>query len=225
MEADPPRRGTAQIRTEIEETRAELAETVEAIEQKLRPGAVAARAAEGLKDAAAARVQAFAGSDGGIMGMMRDNPVPTALIAVGAGWLLANARRDRRRESGDTDVDRGTGLQTDPYWREMKTHRRHGMDMTSIRRSGQDAQAHLRRVTSENPLLVGAGALLVGAAFGLAVPETEPENALMGEARDSVVERAQQMASDAAGRLQDEARGVADAAGRAVDSLTPRSQG
>ena len=43
---DDTSRRTTEIRMEIEETRAELAETVDAIEQKLRPSAVVARAAE-----------------------------------------------------------------------------------------------------------------------------------------------------------------------------------
>jgi hypothetical protein len=233
-------RDTVEIRMEIEEVRADMADTVEAIEEKLRPSAVVARAKERVKDAAAARVQAFtdaagdtvraAGSAaqraaartrdnaGGMMGMMRDNPVPAALIAVGAGWLLANARRGDRGEHDDIGEE---------YWRELRTHSaaRRGFDMSSVRRSGHEVQSQLHRMTSENPLLVGAGALLIGAAFGLALPETERENELMGDARDSLVDRAQQVASDAAGRLKEQATGVADAAGRVADSLAPGTQG
>ena len=209
------------IRVEIEHTRAELAETVEAIEQKLRPGAVMARAAESVKHtagSAAQRAAVRAGEGaGGLMGMMRENPVPAALIAVGAGWLLANARRGRQREN-ETDMD------ANPYWREMNTHKRPAMSMASVRRSGHQAQAHLHRVTSENPLLVGGGALLIGAAFGLALPETERENSIMGETRDTLVDRAQEMAGTAAERLQETATGVAKAAGDVADSLSSRSQ-
>jgi len=238
-------RDTADIRVEIQETRAELAQTVEAIEEKLRPRAVVARAAEKVKDTAAARVQELTNaagetvrtagsaahravartreSAGGIMGMMRDNPVPAALVAVGAGWLLANARRNRRHENDDMDMD--MEVDADRYWGDANTYRRRALDMSSVRRTGQQAQAQLQRMTSNNALLVGAGALLIGAAFGLALPETEPENALMGDARDSLVDRAQQAASDAAERLQSQASSVADAAGEMADSLSPRSQG
>jgi hypothetical protein len=69
----------------------------------------------------------------------------------------------------------------------------------------------------DNPLLVGAGALVLGAAFGLAIPETERENELMGEARDSMVERAQDMARNAASQVQNVAGdAVADVASRVV---------
>jgi hypothetical protein len=70
----------------------------------------------------------------------------------------------------------------------------------------------------DNPVLVGAGALLLGAAFGMAVPETEAENEWLGETRDSVVERAQQMASDAASKVQETASQVASTAGSIADS-------
>jgi len=244
--ADETSRNPAEIRIEIEETRADLAQTVEAIEQKLRPSAVAARAAESVKESAAAKVHALTGAAGdavrtaggaaqravartsqsagevagGVMGMVRENPIPAALIAIGTGWLLANAGGSRRRVSANMDSS-----QTDRYWREMNTHGRSDMDIAPVRRGGRHAQAYLQRMTSENPLLVGAGALLIGAAFGLALPETQRENELMGEARDSLVDRAQQVASHAAERLQEQASGVADAAGGVADSLRPSSQG
>jgi hypothetical protein len=180
----------------------------EAIEQKLRPSAVMARAATRVKANAASRVDALKNAAGegagGALGMMRDNPIPAALIAFGAGWLLANARRGRQRKDSDMNVNE--------YWREMHAHRP-AMDMPSVRRTVQQAQAQaqVRRMVSENPLLVGAGALLIGAAFGLALPETERENSLMGETRDSLVDRAQQMASDAAARIREHVSGDTEA--------------
>ena len=233
----------AGIRIEIEETRAEMAETVGAIEEKLRPSALMARAADRVKETASARVHALtdaasetaraAGgaaqravmrtreSAGGLMGMMRDNPVPTALIAVGAGWLLVNARGNGQRQSPTMP----TARETEPHWRgEMnggETNPGSSMDLSSVRRGGRQAQAQMHRMTSENPLLVGAGALLIGAAFGLALPETEGENSLMGDARDSVVDRAQRMASDAAGRLQEQASGMAYATDDIAGATSP----
>ena len=41
---------------------------------------------------------------------------------------------------------------------------------------------------NENPLTVGALGVGVGAAIGLAIPETSKEHEVMGEARDTVVE-------------------------------------
>lgn len=62
----------------------------------------------------------------------------------------------------------------------------------------------------ENPLAVGAIALAVGAAFGLVAPATERENELLGEARDTLVERAQEVAQNTAERIQQVAGQVVD---------------
>ena len=75
-------------------------------------------------------------------------------------------------------------------------------------------------MVQENPLLVGAGALMLGAAFGMAVPETDVENEWMGEARDTIVERARDTAREAANQVQQAAGSVADAAGK----LTGKTQ-
>jgi hypothetical protein len=50
----------------------------------------------------------------------------------------------------------------------------------AIRQTGRRAQSQLQRMMVENPLLVGAGAVMLGAAFGLAVPETRREKAVDG---------------------------------------------
>jgi len=59
-----------------------------------------------------------------------------------------------------------------------------------------------QRVMRENPLAVGAVSLAVGAAIGLALPQTQRENQLLGEARDTLVERAQGLAQETLGKVQ-----------------------
>jgi len=61
-----------------------------------------------------------------------------------------------------------------------------------------------------NPLVLGVVAVAVGAAVGLSLPETEPENRMMGEVRDTFVERAQDAAQSAVEKVKDVA---SDAAG------------
>ena len=52
---------------------------------------------------------------------------------------------------------------------------------------------------SSNPKNVAVGA---GAAVGLAIPQTAKEHEAMGEARDTLVERAQEKAQEAQQRAQ-----------------------
>jgi|GEM_PF-1093839 len=64
------------------------------------------------------------------------------------------------------------------------------------RRYGRRATNWLERTLEDNPLAAGAVALAAGALVGLAVPETEPEHRLMGEASDRVKEQAQHLAEE-----------------------------
>src|SRR5690606_30934028 len=50
-------RRTTEIRSDIEQTRGEMQETIDAIEDRLRPRNVAARAAESVRDATVGRVK------------------------------------------------------------------------------------------------------------------------------------------------------------------------
>lgn len=68
----------------------------------------------------------------------------------------------------------------------------------------------------ENPLALGALAVAVGAAVGFAIPSTQYEGKLMGEARENLVQRAQ----DAAGSLVDKAKQVATEAGQTIKHET-----
>jgi multidrug efflux pump subunit AcrB len=54
----------------------------------------------------------------------------------------------------------------------------------------------------ENPLTVGALAVGVGAVVGLAIPESEKEHEVMGEARDNLVETAQEKAQETQEKVQ-----------------------
>lgn len=57
-------------------------------------------------------------------------------------------------------------------------------------------------IFSQQPLAVGALALGLGAAAGLMAPSTERENQWMGEARDSVLDRAQEVAQQTGEKVQ-----------------------
>ena len=68
------------------------------------------------------------------------------------------------------------------------------------------AQRQLDRTLQQNPLALGALAVGVGAAVGLAIPETRKERELMGEQRDQLVGQIEQAASEALGEAEQSAR-------------------
>ena len=76
---------TAQIEREIDHTRRELAVTLAALERKLAARYLVEKGFDMFKDSL--------GDDYGLkrsLEIVRDNPVPIALIGIGAAWLLAS---------------------------------------------------------------------------------------------------------------------------------------
>ncbi len=279
---------TREIRDEIEETRGELSETVNAIQKKLKPRNIAANAAERVKTATTERVRDMADTasetaqqameytreaTSAAVDKARQNPIPLALLVAGAGWWLASRSKkaSSSRDRGKSDYDYGSYAGEDRYYEydddgglmarirdnpipatlagvgitwlactiperdtwsgsndtgrgladrasDMASRTKEYASDTaeSVRRAARRRQYQVQRIVNENPVLVGAAALLLGAAFGLAVPETETENEWMGETRENVVERARDVARDAANEVQEAASTVADAAKKLV---------
>ena len=83
----------------------------------------------------------------------------------------------------------------------------------AVRMEGQ-----LEETYRDNPLAIGAVALALGAAVGLALPRTDRENALMGEARDRLVQKARGFAHDSIEKAQQVATKVGEEAGRVAKS-------
>jgi hypothetical protein len=76
----------------------------------------------------------------------------------------------------------------------------------------RDAQLGFWQFMDQRPLAVGAAALAAGLAAGLALPETECENRMMGTKRDQVLDDARIAAKSVGGQVVDKGRQVARAA-------------
>jgi hypothetical protein len=72
------------------------------------------------------------------------------------------------------------------------------------------AEQRFNEAMQDNPLAIGAIALALGTAIGLAAPQTRKENEWMGEARDTLMDKAQSVASDAMDKVQEVANSVTD---------------
>ncbi|MBA3533877.1 MAG: DUF3618 domain-containing protein [Ardenticatenales bacterium] len=82
----------------------------------------------------------------------------------------------------------------------------------TVRRRVRRTGTRLEAMMLDNPLLVGALALAVGAGIGLSLPETEIEREFMGEARDNLVQKTRETVSETAQKAQS----VVQEAGRAI---------
>jgi len=85
---------------------------------------------------------------------------------------------------------------------------REGIEQAQWQVQSQVSQAQWQfdRTLNENPLAVGALALGVGVAVGLALPETQQERQLLGEQRDRLVSQVEERASEALSQAEQKAR-------------------
>jgi hypothetical protein len=156
----------------------------------------------------------------------------TRLRNTDLGYEDAETDTTGLSSSGAVERDYGTGYSAVGYSGARET----GYDVDRTYRRAQNgiagAQRHLRRAWDQNPLVLGAACMALGAVVGLAVPETERENELMGESRDNLLEtvqetvkekvtQVQQAATNAVGQVQDAAKSAVGLT--SDDSSTPKS--
>ncbi len=248
-------------RVEIERTRADMSETVDAIQDRLSPQNLKDQAKDRVKEATVGKAQE-AGS--GIIETIKANPLPAALTGIGLGWLLASARQQNSAQHRDVSRYRTPTNEHAPKVREYpledgyeedngssageavgrardkagetatqardkagevagraqdkaenlgsRTREKAGQLGGQARRQAGRAGGGLQRMLDENPLAVGAVAVGAGAAIGLAIPETSKEHEVMGEARDTVVEKGKEKAQEvqqSVKQVAEEAQGAA----------------
>jgi len=91
-------RNSDQIRSDIDRTRADMDETFNALESKLTPGQILEEAWGLFKGGSSAGASK-------LVAVVREHPLPSAVIGLGAGWLLVES--SRRSESRSSSYDRG----------------------------------------------------------------------------------------------------------------------
>jgi ElaB/YqjD/DUF883 family membrane-anchored ribosome-binding protein len=113
------------IAAEIDDTRADLGQTIDEIGRRLEPGNVAREAGQSVRDATTRKVDHMTsgiqqtvddvrrGDASGIVDTITRNPIPTAMVAVGLGLLFMNrgaqsSRNGNGWSSGSSYGDRYT---------------------------------------------------------------------------------------------------------------------
>ncbi|WP_420475451.1 DUF3618 domain-containing protein [Noviherbaspirillum sp. ST9] len=81
------------------------------------------------------------------------------------------------------------------------------------------AKDRFGQMMDEQPLVLGALGLAVGAALGAALPATRRENEMMGNVRDDLLERAKDTAREQADTLKQSAQRIADTAKHEVERV------
>jgi ElaB/YqjD/DUF883 family membrane-anchored ribosome-binding protein len=257
---DDPRK----IEARIEETRSDISDTLNRLQDKLSPGQLMDQALDFVRKGEVGKVGSdFASNLGSVV---RNNPVPLALIGVGIAWLAVSSASSRTAaaqmvarmgeadhqtgaatrnaaeiygpsgQAEDQSSHEGAGLlqsaqegvsQAAEGIRDKVGHladrAQHAMtDLTTQAgaafQSGKDAvagQVDMGSLMRDQPLVVAGVGLALGALLGAALPGTEVENRVMGQAREDVVRQAKVL-----GREQlDRAEGAIEQVGDAMKDL------
>ena len=197
---------SSEIRREIEETRARMGDTVEALGYKAD---VPAR----VKDAVNDRVESVKGTIGGVVDTVKDTVTGAVSGVTGAvsgatdavsgatgkvGSALGGARRTASQTLSDT-TGRVQETTSDVRSSVQNTLSNTVGSVTDKIPSPDDVRYAARRgagIVQENPLGLALGALAVGFLAGLAAPITDIEREKVGPLRDDLVERAKSVTSD-----------------------------
>jgi hypothetical protein len=202
-DADKP---LGEIEEDIAQTRADLAETLDALERKLAPRHLLEKGVDMLRGS-------FDGEIGRIGETVRANPIPLALIGAGIGWLLLGRTGGPSHvgapASSLPDMAEDGGEVAAPSPPEAHAYARPKTEATGARarqavadevdQPGEDApQAGARRFAAsdslaramrDHPLAVGALAFLAGTVLGVLLPAGRAGTAeLAGAAADPASE-------------------------------------
>ena len=284
------------IKAKIEQTRSQMGETIDAIQDRLSFANISEQVSERVNSAIeTAKDTAYDATIGKAVNFMKNvgdevshsgafkavkkNPLPIALIGLGAGLLAyqtysgRNPRRGNSRAYGKNFYDDGSraadyaisgstkrgigatasravdGISDKASSALESVSNSAGAALDTVSNSagaayekvtgavnnayssagelahraydrageyGTIAYEKYDEVLEENPLALGAIAIALGAAVGFSIPSTTYEGKVMGEARENLMQRAQ----DAAGSLVDKAKHVAAEAGQTIKQET-----
>jgi hypothetical protein len=118
-----PEKRTRELRAEIERTREDMSETVDAIQERLRPGNIAANAAASIRETASETTRDIAESEPVMYA--RANPIPIAMIGAGLAGVawLAFGGRDASEARYRGRYPRGRAYADEPYARQGRFDR------------------------------------------------------------------------------------------------------
>jgi ElaB/YqjD/DUF883 family membrane-anchored ribosome-binding protein len=215
------------IEAEIEQTRAEMSETIDAIQERLSPQQLKEQAKDAVYEATVGRAQQTAKGAGSSMWQtIKQHPLPAAIAGMSLGYLFMKGASGSSSKQQHARTYYEPSYQTDSSSQsttgQMKeqagqmasqardTAEQYGQQARdTAQQYSQQAQQQAAEATDwfqqqlrQNPLSVGAVAVALGAAVGLAVPETQQENEMMGQARDSLMQKAQSKAADTMHKVQ-----------------------
>jgi len=95
---DADERSTMALENDIERTRADMDDTIDALKRKFSPEEMVDQAADYMRNHTGDIMMNFGQT-------LKENPVPLALVGLGIGWLLISGKSDSSRHSASSSDD------------------------------------------------------------------------------------------------------------------------
>ena len=231
------------LEREIDETRADLGETVDALARKFSPGELLDRSLNVVKE-----------HGGDLAVNLRDavkqNPLALLLTGVGLAWLMSSSSHDpserwtgetsgslshaRQRLSGTGEQLKGTVAETGEQLKGAVAGARERIsgarasvtESVSYTAASTKAQATRARdsfnnLLHEEPLIAGVVGIAVGALLGAALPRTEVEDRYAGNTSDTMKGELKAKARESYEQARDKAEKASGAVGQALSESQP----
>jgi hypothetical protein len=259
---DDARKDPATLEREIDQTRANMDQTLGALERKFSPGQLLDQA------------MAFARENGGEFAAnfsqsVKQNPMPALLTAVGIAWMVASSNRPKPSttygfdeeyepredldsiefdETGDdkerlteraqrlkasaegTLTEAGQRVKAAAQGTRQKLAGSKQSVAAGLRKTSGTAQVQAQRVRegfnnllTEQPLLLGALGIAVGAAIGAALPATEQEDRLLGSVRDKAISEVKQRGAESYNQVRETVSTVGEEATQSISNSVRQS--
>lgn len=210
-----------EIEAEINHTRAELSETLDAISHKLSPGELVDQALGYLRGP-----NEFVGN---LSDSVKRNPIPVALVGIGLSWLMISGREGSMPSTGSESESAGHGLGLGERVSGVKERVKSGTQQMRaqvgemserLHERSARAQESVRDLWNEQPLVVGMLGLALGALVGAVLPSSRKEDELMGRQHDDLVRTAAEVSEEQLHEAQ-----AAEAAHRPTEQTPGSFQG
>jgi hypothetical protein len=202
---------THEIRQNIEQTRAQMSSTIDAIQERLSPQNLVQQAKDSVREATIGRAQDVMSDMGdtaknagySILDTIRENPLPAALAGIGLGWLIMKARGHQDHQDHGYSAYRADRSYGPDYgYRGTYTRSNYPAYQAGYNQYGQ----------------YGAGAYR--ADYPRDYRTDQQSQGMVSQATDKV----QNMASQATDKVQDAASNVADTAQNVASNVSDTAQ-
>ena len=220
------------LQSEIDSTRANVGETLDALQARLSPGQ--------FLDEGVALLKRYGGEFAGTLGTsIKRHPMPIILTGIGLTWLIVSARSGQSPSPsfsyGDYEEYEGEGREGLTSTLKAKAARvaeATGSVRDKVRGAAsqsreqiQRARASFSELLQEQPLLLGLLGIGLGAAIGAALPSTQKENELLGETRDRALDRMKSVGSEQVEKVRQTVKQTMESATGTQSQSEGREQG